>query len=374
MASNGTISPSVTCGLQDCVTVCPSNVTELFTTLEGAACGGGGYGTRGDISEETPVVTLKFLTATWGAWIVPVAERFSRDRPDVNIEIVQVALSELSPNIINEATSKTGLFDGFVTPPAVMGSIVEEDGWADLTGYIDSTPAQAKDWSDIFLNYRKWISQYQEKILMFPLDGDVLNMFYRKDVMEEFGLQVPRTWEEYNIVAAATHGKEFKNRTLTGSCIGRMLGCAGPYWANLVLSSMTQQRGTSEGHLFDTSDMSPLLDEAFVKTLELLEYQAMYGRNDEFEGCVEINGSGMTSGTCVLSYNWGTFKIAGTEGSIFRDGDGEMGVAETPGSTHVLDRVTKKLVPCNKDICPFGAYYDDIGWVNRAPYLAFGGW
>lgn len=339
--------------------------------MEASACrDDNGTGTEG----ETPVVTLKFLTATWGAWIETVAERFSKERPDVNVEIVQVSLAELSPNIINEATSKTGLFDGFVTPPAVMGSIVQEDGWADLTDYIDSSTANALDWSDIFLSYRKWIAQYQEKILMFPLDGDVLSLFYRKDVLDEFGLQVPRTWDEYIDVAAATHGKVFKNRTLTGSCIGRQIGCAGSYWANLVLSSMTQQKGTSDGHLFDSADMTPLMGEAFMKTLELLEYQAMYGPANEFEGCVDINESGIKNGTCVLSYNWGTFKIQGTPGSVFRDGDAEMGVAVTPGSTYVLDRKTMELVACDKDICPFGTYYDDIGWVNRAPYLAFGGW
>eukprot|EP00532_Pseudo-nitzschia_australis_P003360 CAMPEP_0168199872 /NCGR_PEP_ID=MMETSP0139_2-20121125/22709_1 /TAXON_ID=44445 /ORGANISM="Pseudo-nitzschia australis, Strain 10249 10 AB" /LENGTH=274 /DNA_ID=CAMNT_0008124999 /DNA_START=11 /DNA_END=832 /DNA_ORIENTATION=+ len=34
-----------------------------------------------------------------------------------------------------------------------------------------------------------------------------------------------------------------------------------------------------------------------------------------------------------------------------------------------------KLVPCDEDLCKSGGtFYDDIGWVNRSPYLAFGGW
>lgn len=51
-----------------------------------------------------------------------------------------------------------------------------------------------------------------------------------------------------------------------------------------------------------------------------------------------------------------------------------MSVSRTPGSTHVLDRKSMSLVPCNKDFCRFGEYHEDIGWVNHAPYLAFGGW
>lgn len=190
-----------TCGLTECFQVCPENVTEFHST----------YNCEAKAREEG-VVTLQFLTGNFGAWLLPVAERFSRERSDVTVEIVVVPLAELSPNVINEATSKTGLFDGFLTPPGVMGSIVEEDGWADLKPYIERSTNNTKDWSDIMLSYRKWIAQYQDRILMFPLDGDVLSLFYRKDVLEEFGLEVPRTWEEYNEVAAATHGKTFETK------------------------------------------------------------------------------------------------------------------------------------------------------------------
>lgn len=53
---------------------------------------------------------------------------------------------------------------------------------------------------------------------------------------------------------------------------------------------------------------------------------------------------------------------------------GKFGVAPTPGSKKVLDRVTKQLVDCDENSCRYGKYYDDIGWVNQAPYTAFGGW
>lgn len=52
----------------------------------------------------------------------------------------------------------------------------------------------------------------------------------------------------------------------------------------------------------------------------------------------------------------------------------KFGVAPTPGSTKVLDRETMQLVNCDKERCKYGTYYDDIGWVNRAPNLAFGGY
>lgn len=350
------------CEVQECTVVCPSNWTDFEEFMFSPSC-------------SDDVVSLKLLSSKWAPWVEDLAEQFNKERPDVNVEVILVDNNpELSENIINEAKSKTGLFDIFITPPDVMGDIAEENGWADLTSFVDSSKERTEEWSDIFVGYRKWISQFQDKILMYPLDGDVLSMFYREDVLEEFGLKVPRTWEEYNAVASATHGKSYKNQTLVGSCVGRVKGCAGAYWANLVLSSMTQRNGMSSGSLFDTSDMKPLLGEALVQALEWMEIQAKFGASDEFEGCVGVND--MNDGTCVLSYNWGNnFMIHMNEGTVFEKGEGTLGVAMTPGSTHVLDRTTMKLVPCDEELCKSGGiFYDDIGWVNRSPYLAFGGW
>jgi len=352
------------CELTECTTVCPSNLTDFQDSMYASSCG------------EQVVTTLKLLTSDQGLWATQAAERFSAERPDVNVEIIELAgNSNLFENIINEAKSKTGLFDIFITPPHVMGEVVEEDGWFDLTEFIESNKFRGQDWSDIFLGYRKWISQFQDKILMFPLDGDVLSMFYREDILKEYGLEVPRTWDEYNAVANATDGKIYQNKTLRGSCVGRMPGCAGAYWANLVLASMTQLKGMSTGSLFDTSDMKPLLGEAFEKTLEWMETQAQFGPENELEKCIGVNTFDMNDGECVLTYSWGNSFMVHLKDSVFSRGDAKMGVAMTPGSTHVLDRDTMKLVPCTEELCSSGGiYYDDIGWVNRAPYLAFGGW
>lgn len=342
-------SVSGTCGLTACETVCPTNITAFQETLK---C------EEADVG----VVNLKFMTGEFGEFLERAAKSFNARRSDVNVEIVLVPMSDMSPNIINEARSKTGLFDGFLTPPGVMGSIVEENGWADLTPFIEETTERTKEWSDILLAYRQNIAQFQDQILMYPLDGDVLSMYYRKDVLEHFGLGVPRTWDEYSSVAKAVHGKTFKNQTLTGSCVGRVVGCAGAYWANLVLSSMTQTRGVSSGHLFDSSNMNPLLGDALMQALEWMEDQVIYGSEDEFSECVGENDN-INEGTCVLTYNWGnTFVSHLREGFVFREPGYELGVTSTPGSTKVLDRDTMKLLPCDAERCPFGKYFNDIGW------------
>jgi 7 transmembrane sweet-taste receptor of 3 GCPR len=77
-------------------------------------------------------------------------------------------------------------------------------------------------------------------------------------------------------------------------------------------------------------------------------------------------------GNCVLTYDWGgSFRTYLVGDSVLR---GKFGIAPTPGSTKVLDRVTKQLVECDVVRCPTSDMYDGIGRVNRAPYMGFGGW
>ena len=47
----------------------------------------------------------------------------------VQVDIVEVnGWTELFPEIVNEATSQIGLYDGFITLPLATGSVVEHDG------------------------------------------------------------------------------------------------------------------------------------------------------------------------------------------------------------------------------------------------------
>ena len=201
---------------------------------------------------------------------------------------------------------------------------------------------------------------------MTPFDGDLLHLYYNKEILDYYNFQAPRTWQEYNDIAEQIHGNFFPptNKTLMGSCIGRQPQCAGPYWAMQVLSSMTQTTGSSEGSLFDTKDMSPLLNDALVETLKIFEKQHRYGHPKELEKCIGIN---MSDDDCALTVNWGNVFL---QDMI----PGKLGIDRVPGSQTVLDRETGMLVTCTKELCPNAEYYDDIGFVNYAPYAAFGGW
>jgi hypothetical protein len=100
--------------------------------------------------------------------------------------------------------------------------------------------------------------------------------------------------------------------------------------------------------------LDPLFGQALKETLRLLSEQQKYGHPKEYEGsCVEANFE-LNLGDYALTYSWGDLV------SQFQGGF-DLGVAQTPGSTHVLERQTRQLVPCTKELCPHGTLYPDIG-------------
>ena len=152
---------------------------------------------------------------------------------------------------------------------------------------------------------------YDNRIYMFPIDGDANYMFYRRDILEHFNQTVPRTWDEFAEVGKAVNRKEFKGKTIYGSCLGRKAGeGAGAYWAMDILSSYTQTKGKAQGFLFDPTNLSPLMGEAIAETMRQLELQVYNGHPNEFGAEAggepgSINVVAMNGGECAITINWG---------------------------------------------------------------------
>ena len=186
-------------------------------------------------------------------------------------------MPELYAEIESDARSGGGLFDAYFTNPIIIGTAAVLGGFLDLAPFIKKDGAE---WTDVLPVFRTHVTNFQDKIYMILLDGDIHALFYRRDVLEHFGLTVPRTWDEYIHVAKSVHGKVYNNITLSGSCISRIYGDHAQYWAHLVLATITQTKGTAQGSLFDTKDLTPLTGEAMAEMLRIHEEMATYGTPD----------------------------------------------------------------------------------------------
>lgn len=195
--------------------------------------------------------------------------------------------------LANEVAFQLGTVDGYFIGPNDIGLALEYNGLADITPFIRALDSRIEDWNDIFVGYRRYVSQYEGRIVSVPVGGDTELMYYRRDILDYFNLTVPRTWEEYGEVASKIHGQTYEGIQLIGSCIGRRAGqCPGFSVANMIIASITQTKRPTEGHLFDTKDLNPLITPAVMEeVLRLLDLQVKYGSSKgmyNFDRCFQV--------------------------------------------------------------------------------------
>ncbi|KAL3938784.1 MAG: hypothetical protein SGBAC_006370 [Bacillariaceae sp.] len=246
-------------------------------------------------------------------------------------------------------------WDGAMFPSHLVGSL-DEELW-ELDDYLTTSMST----TDVLPFFQR-NSLYGNITKSMPLDGNVARMFYRKDLLEQHNMTVPRTWDEYEQVSQYFD----QETTVQGSCISTCGTRNNADWAFLVLSTMTQTMGTTTGFLFDPITSQPVWGDAMDETLRLF---SDHGHEDS-EDC---QGGGFARGECALTYTWGS-SVSWDNGILSNIGSLEIGVAPTPGSSRVLDRLTGNLENCTPSLCPFGEQFEDIGIVNRAPYVSFGSW
>ncbi|MFM9279251.1 ABC transporter substrate-binding protein [Paenibacillus jiagnxiensis] len=135
----------------------------------------------------------------------------------VNLEIVPY--SDLTSKALMNFSSRSGRYD------IVMDDIVHGIGYADA-GFVEPLDAfttnaalnrnyDSSDFVPQYLNAMK----YGDKLYGLPVYGESTFLMYRKDLFEEYGIQVPTTLDEMMAAAKTVHeksGGEIAGITLRG--------------------------------------------------------------------------------------------------------------------------------------------------------------
>lgn len=74
---------------------------------------------------------------------------------------------------------------------------VDNGATYDLTAY-----AKENGWSDIFTSGSLSLCTFDDQLAGYPTSYSVLNVYYRKDIFEQYGLEVPTTFEEFEEICA----------------------------------------------------------------------------------------------------------------------------------------------------------------------------
>lgn len=304
-----------------------------------------------------------------------IAEPLQRRAPDfqeltgATVNVVTVPFADLYTQILTDQATGTYSYDAFVFAPQWMGDFIVPGYIEELTPYIENDPDI--QWEDVAPFFRDFSATYEGKIYTIPLDGDFHMVYYRIDVLEEAGLEPPKTWDEYLQVAEALHGTDMNGdgEGDYGSCISKVRAGQAYWWITSIAAGGIQTQGTSQGVFFSLDDMTPLINnEAFIRALEIYKATNAFGPPNEETLDVGATRTLFISGRCALSLDWGDIGSLAVdpEQSVVQD---KVGAVITPGWTEVLDRDTGELVPCDEMTCPLA-----VDGVNYAPFASFGGW
>ncbi|MFF0063858.1 extracellular solute-binding protein [Streptomyces sp. NPDC005279] len=281
------------------------------------------------------------------------------------VEVVNVPFGELHQKILTPLQANQPAYDVMFYPSLWIG---------DMAPYLAPVPQEyldtpgMKDVTKAYMDVATWNGQ----VVQYPVDGDRHYLKVRTDVLKDpkrqaaykaatgKDLRTPRTWAEYQEVAAFFSGKDVdddgkpnfgsaevtKRDDLTFSAF---ISRAAPYVKNPNVKG---------GLFFDLDTMKPLINTpGFVRALDDMVKAkstwapggANFGLGDE----IFSFGGGQT----LMSYSWDdAFIQAQQPDSRIRN---KIEAAPLPGSTEVYNRTTKAW-----DKKPNQAPYFTWGWTS----------
>ncbi|HZH60877.1 MAG TPA: extracellular solute-binding protein, partial [Metabacillus sp.] len=143
-----------------------------------------------------------------------VVEEFEKEHPEIDINF-STRTTDAHKEGLKVAASSDTLPDIWFTWGGTLGSFYPENGLTlDLTEY-----AEQGKWNELYLETALELTKYEGKITGVPTKLAGLGIFYRKDIFEELGIEVPKTFEEFEAVMA-----ELKENNITPVSVGGKFG------------------------------------------------------------------------------------------------------------------------------------------------------
>ncbi|MDQ2683919.1 MAG: extracellular solute-binding protein [Chloroflexota bacterium] len=223
----------------------------------------------------------------------------------IKINPIGKPFPELFPSQVAEHIGQTGAYDVLSIVPAWFGDFVAQGVCEPLDPFIEQymNPADLEDYHPLY----KDLLRYGGQIYGLFDDGDVIILYYRKDLFEDQAnkdeylaatgkeLAVPTTWEDFDQIAAFFTEKGGGN--YWGAASQRVVQTYG--W-------FTEEFRNRGGRFFNEETMDATLDsEAGVTTLT-----AMVERNKHFPpgvetwGFVEVLSAWMAGQLAMIGGTW----------------------------------------------------------------------
>ncbi|GFH11058.1 guanylate cyclase domain-containing protein, partial [Haematococcus lacustris] len=198
--------------------------------------------------------------------------------------------------------------EAWLVTASAMGDGLAVGAFADLS-HLVSLDSRLQ-WTDMFTQTREAGLIYGRQVIALPLSTYSYQLHYRMDLLAKYNRTVPTTWRQLIETASQLNGTEGK----WGFC-GNWGPCAllGTNLVKLVMASMTQALGGSQGWLIDPDSLQNLVDSpAMMETLDIIK--ALHRLSSPFVSSAQdcsLPVPLFVTGECFMTISHGsTFKSA----------------------------------------------------------------
>jgi sorbitol/mannitol transport system substrate-binding protein len=278
-----------------------------------AGCAG-----AGTLGATANTVTIAMVSNSQMTDARELSSKFEEANPDIKLRFITLSENQARAKITASTSMGGGEFD------VVMISNYEtpqwaENGWlVDLSDYARNTPGY--DENDFIPSLRESLS-YEGDMYSVPFYGESSFLMYRKDLLEQAGITMPRTptWQQVADAAAKLDGPDMVGICLRGK----------PGWGE-VLAPLDTVINTFGGRWYDDRWNAQLTSPEVVKAVEF------------YVNLVRTHGE---PGAATSGFGECATQFAQGRTAMWYDATSAVSVLEDPESSNVVGKVGYAMAP-----------------------------
>lgn len=197
---------------------------------------------------------------------------------DINIIIDSAPYSEMFTKAITNFIGKTGAYDIIDFANEWTGEWAEGAYMEPLDEWIANDPDF--DPSIYIESFWKYTGEWKGIQYMIPFNSESVMPFYRKDILEKLGKDVPTTWAEYlDLAKSISENPEFEGiyPSVEMYCREQAMTIFHPVYLEILDNKYPEVREISENGFWDDNTYQNVFvveaaEEAFQYLLDLMEY------------------------------------------------------------------------------------------------------
>lgn len=218
-----------------------------------------------------------------------IVKSFNEENEDIEVIISYYDGDPLKDALKVAASSKTLPNMWFIWGGSLGSFYVENGVTYDMTEY-----AKEHNWEGQFTSAALELCTLEDQLAGYPTGYNAVNMWYRKDIFEEYGIEVPTTFEEFEEVCAT-----LKGNGITPLATGGLWGWHTMRYVEVLFEYYTGEELHDKLNTFDESWDNEYVVQALAKYQEFCE-KGYFPDGFITADPDEMTLTSMLKGTCAM--------------------------------------------------------------------------